>query len=339
MPKKLPAVDYDLSVSVLTQLIRYITHLDMDINRILRAGNLDSSVLETGDGRIGITDYIAIEKEAARLSGDPFFGLHMGEFFETGNWSIIGYLMMNCATLGEAFEKAYRYSKIIGNLIIVKTRPGFGTFKTILYAHGYAPETLRHCYESILSNTMQMMEKLCGRKIPPVEVGFAYPPQGDISEYQKVFLCPVKFNQKNTYIINKMDIAAVPVIVHDREMLRYFEEYAKDYLARIESAEKTTRDVVRILLSNMDRKNISIASVADEMSMSVRTLQNRLKDEQTDFTNLVKDTRMQLARKYLKEHYSIEDITYLLGFSEASVFKKAFKKWTGMTPGEFRRLS
>jgi len=70
--------------------------------------------------------------------------------------------------------------------------------------------------------------------------------------------------------------------------------------------------------------------------MSVRTLQNHLKSEGVVFRELLENTRERLAKKYLRENYTVEDITYLLGFSEPSVFRKAFKKWSGSTPREYR---
>jgi AraC-like DNA-binding protein len=79
--------------------------------------------------------------------------------------------------------------------------------------------------------------------------------------------------------------------------------------------------------------------VAKEMSVSVRTLQNRLESEGVVFSDLLRDIREKLAKKYLHENYTVEQITYLLGFSEPSVFRKAFKKWAGVTPREYREQS
>jgi AraC-like DNA-binding protein len=72
------------------------------------------------------------------------------------------------------------------------------------------------------------------------------------------------------------------------------------------------------------------------MSMSVRTLQVYLKEEGQNFSDLLNDTRQRLAKKYLRENQSIEDIAYMLGFSDTSAFRKAFKKWSDLTPKEYR---
>jgi AraC-like DNA-binding protein len=100
-----------------------------------------------------------------------------------------------------------------------------------------------------------------------------------------------------------------------------------------------TRAVTKIILSRLDDEGLSIEKVAREMAVSVRTLQMRLEEEGVVFSDLLKDTRQRLAKKYLRENYSVEQITYLLGFSEPSVFRKAFKKWSGVTPREYREQS
>jgi len=94
--------------------------------------------------------------------------------------------------------------------------------------------------------------------------------------------------------------------------------------------------VTKIILSRLDDEGLTIKKVAKEMSVSVRTLQYRLKREGVVFTDLLKDVRENLAKKYLCQDYTVEEITYLLGFSEPSVFRKAFKKWSGVTPSEYR---
>ncbi|TLN05579.1 helix-turn-helix transcriptional regulator, partial [bacterium] len=97
-----------------------------------------------------------------------------------------------------------------------------------------------------------------------------------------------------------------------------------------------TRTVTRIMLSYLDDRSLSIDKVAREMAVSVRTLQMRLDEEGVAFSDLLKEIRERLAKQYLCENYTVEQITYLLGFSEPSVFRKAFKKWSGVTPKEYR---
>jgi AraC-like DNA-binding protein len=295
--------------------------------------------VQSPDARIAIESYIAIEDEAARVSGDPYFGLHMCEYFEPGNWSILGYMMMNCKTLGEAFEKAGRYTNIIGNLIRGSIHIGFKGVKLVLAIPKYASKHSRHCFEDTLSSSIRLARTLSGQKINPLEAGFSYPAPESTAEYRRVFCSPVLFKQKHTYMVVDPRIANIPVLLPNPSLLEHFETYARQYLLEIEGTDKTTQEVIRHILGRLDGKNLTIGSVAREMSVSVRTLQNRLKSEGTVFSELLEETRERLAKKYLRQNYTVDDITYLLGFAEASVFRKAFKKWSGTTPKEYRETA
>jgi AraC-like DNA-binding protein len=122
-------------------------------------------------------------------------------------------------------------------------------------------------------------------------------------------------------------------------LLQQFEDYAQYFLAQMELKPSTTRQVTKIILARLDDRSLSVEKVAREMAVSVRTLQMRLDEEGVAFSDLLQEIRERLAKQYLRENYTVEQITYLLGFSEPSVFRKAFKKWSGVTPKEFRESS
>ena len=336
--KKKAKYPITVSVSVLSQLLRYLAHLEVDVDEVFRGAGVDPDFLKNPDTRIPIEAYIAIEDEAVRISNDPYFGLHMGEFAEPGSWSILGYMMMNCRTLSEVAEKSARYSNIIGNLIQTKAVLGWGTVKVVLATPKHAPMLSRHCFESALSSTVRMGRNLTGKQIDPLEVGFSYPEPASIIGYERVFCSPVFFEQKQTYITYDIKVGKTPVLQPNAKLLEHFENYAQEYLADIEGIDQTTRAVTKQILGRMDNEKLCLSSIAEDMSMSVRTLQNHLKNEGVVFRDLLEDTRERLAKKYLCENYTVEDITYLLGFSEPSVFRKAFKRWSGSTPREYRQM-
>ena len=120
-----------VSVTVLQQMFAYLTFLKVNIDEFLRSLGVDPASVKAPDARIPIETYLLIQEGAAAFTNDPYFGLHMGEFAEAGSWSILGYLMMNCKTLGEAFEKSGRYSRIIGNLIEAQAHLRFNKVKIV----------------------------------------------------------------------------------------------------------------------------------------------------------------------------------------------------------------
>jgi AraC-like DNA-binding protein len=328
-----------VSVTLLSQMFLYLTSLKVDVDAFLRSLNIDPATVKSPDDYIAVDTYLRIQDSAAEYINDPYFGLHMGEFAEAGSWSILGYVMMNCKTLGEAFEKSGKYSRVIGNMIEGRAKLGLKKVRMILFTPPHVPQMSRHCYESTLSSSVRMMRLLAGVQVNPLEVTFLYPEPQSTAEYERIFCCPVKFGQKETSMTLDWSISSLPVRMANPSLLEHFEKYAQDFISQMERNDEHTRAVSKIILSRLDDEDLSIQKVAKEMAVSVRTLQNHLEAEGVVFSELLRDIREKLAKKYLHENYTVEQITYLLGFSEPSVFRKAFKKWAGVTPREYREQS
>ena len=151
---------YTISVGVLPQICRYLASRNVDIDKFMKSVGLDLSMLSNPDERITVEKYIMIEETASQVTNDPCFGLHMGQFAETGNWSILGYMMMNCKTVLEAFYKFSRYSSIIGNLIKgeIYVVEKYVTIK--LTEPIDAPKISKHCYEGYFSSLISLARNL-----------------------------------------------------------------------------------------------------------------------------------------------------------------------------------
>lgn len=325
-----------VSVTVLSQMFLYLKSLDVDVDDFLLSISVDPQIVKSPDSRIPVETYLTIQEAAAEYTHDPCFGLHMGEYAEAGSWSILGYLMMNCATLGEAMEKSGRYSRIIGNLIEAKGHLGLNKVKLVFNTPPHAPKMSRHCFESTFSSLLRMVRSLTGKHLNPLEVTLIYPQPKSTIEYERIFSCPVLFGQKENSMTVDLKVGKTPILMANPDLMEYFEKFAQDFIKDLEHQRKYSREAAKIVLSNLDDESLTIQKVAKQMAISVRTLQNRLEEEGTVFSELLKEIREKLARKYLKEGYTVEQITYMLGFSEPSAFRKAFKKWSGVTPREFR---
>jgi AraC-like DNA-binding protein len=263
----------------------------------------------------------------------------MGEFVQAGSWSILGYIMMNSKTVGQAFEKANRYSRIVGDLVHTQPESRSNRIKFIYSAPAHAPNMSRHCFEAAITSSVCMIRTITGIKLQPLEVCFTSSQPERMEEYERVFGCPVYFEQKENSLTVDESIIRTPILMPNPELLEHFENYAREFLTTIDRRNEYTHKVTKLILSYLDEEKISIESIAREMNVSVRTLQNRLQEEGVIFSELLRDIRVKLAKKYLQEEHSVETIAYLLGFSEPSVFRKAFKKWSGVTPKEYRDRS
>jgi AraC-like DNA-binding protein len=180
-----------------------------------------------------------------------------------------------------------------------------------------------------------MMRTLSGKAVYPRQVHFSFPEPSDRTEYERILGCQVFFGQQRTVVIMDATISAIPVIHPDPGLLAYFEDYAKNVIRTLDSGQEVTRLATHAIVRHLDDKSLSIKKIARFMAMSVRTLQIRLKQEGTGFSPLLARIRYQLAMRYLREGYDVNQITWLLGFSDPSVFRKAFKAWSGLTPREY----
>ncbi len=327
---------YTISAGVVTQIVRYLSQWNVDSEQLLNSIGIASEVVKNPDERIPVEKYIMLEDMAAKKLGDPCFGLHMGQYAEAGNWSILGYMMLNCDNIIEAFNKASRYSAIIGNLIKGEISIESNQIRIQLTEPLDAPKISEHCYEGFLSSLINIARNITGVYVSPLEVGLKSLKREFIEEYKKTFGESVKFTDLGNYMILDNKTAYIPALLPNKKLAEYFENYAQQFLAEIDRSKYYTLKTKKLILSLIDSESLSIGTIAKILNLSERTLQIYLHKEGTEFSILLRDTREQLARKYLMENYSIDDITYLLGFSDASVFRKAFKKWVGLTPGEYR---
>jgi AraC-like DNA-binding protein len=328
-----------VSATLLSQAFIYLDSLKVNIDAFLRFLDVDPISVKSPDTRIPIETYLHIQDEAADFVNDPYFGLHVGEFAEAGSWSILGYVMMNCRNVGEAFEKSTRYSRVIGNLIEVRIERYLDKSKLLFFTSPQAPEMSRHCFDTSFSTTICMLRNFTGVDLHPLEVTFTYAEPESRSEYERIFQCPILFGQQQNSFTIDTSVFNTPILMANPSLLEHFEEYTQEFLFEMDRRNEHTRVVTKIILTHLDDEGLSIEKVAKEMAISVRTLQKQLKEEGVIFSDLLREIRQKLAQKYLRENYSVEQITYLLGFSEPSAFRKAFKKWSGVTPREYREQS
>ncbi len=327
----------DISISFIMQMVRYLSSVGTDIEAFLENTGIMASYDISPDERISIRQFYDIQEKALNVTQDPHFGLHLGEYTVPGSWSILGYLLMNCSTLSEAIERLCRYHEVLGNAIQIKTSTG--KTQTMLLFKIRMPDSknIRHCYDAATSSVVCMMKSITGAPVPLKKVTMEHDGTDDILEYERIFGCPVRFGQTSTALVFDTEILDTPVVMHNPGLLKVFEAHANDIRATLNSKQFYTKKVNYLIMEHLPSGTPAIGNIATELFVSVRTLQQKLAEEGTSFRHLLESVRKELAINFLKDRdYSIDDITWMTGFSEPSVFRKSFKKWTGISPGEYR---
>lgn len=324
-------------------LIQFAAHQGIDIEELCFKVDLDPIVLTIPDQRIPASVHYAVWREAVKQTGDENLGLHFGEAFNVSNYGIVGYVLLNCQTLADVFEKYGRYTYLfcqgIPNQLSVSDGMAFFEchLSSELMPQDDRLEESRYDAECTFASTLAAVKSLTGKELCPSMVSFRHASPVDLSEYRRIFQTELKFSMP----FNRLTFSAAyldwPVLSSNANLLHLFEQQADAMLETLNGGDGYTPKVAHLIAEHFRGELPKIDAIASALSISTRHLQRELQAEGTSFQKLLNKTRKELALRHLKNPtLSIHDIAFLLGFSEPSAFNRAFKRWTGRTPRCYR---
>ena len=159
----------------------------------------------------------------------------------------------------------------------------------------------------------------------------------DITEHARLFRCSVKFGAPSNRLTFASSLLSLPIARADASLCALLDRHAEELLAKFPPRDSLIDQVRGIIADEFRGGDPSLERVADQLGLTPRTLQRKLHELGTSHNELLDQMRRQLAMRYLREHeMAICEVAYLLGFSESSSFHRAFKRWTGITPKEYR---
>jgi AraC-like DNA-binding protein len=185
---------------------------------------------------------------------------------------------------------------------------------------------------------LRLMRQLDSEDLNPtrVDVTIAESPQA-LAAYKKFYRCPIYFGREEVALYFETATLELELPTASQELARLSDQVVQDYLAKMDRDDIVSR-VNSLLVANLPAGDFSKEDAARELYMSARTLQKKLLEAGTTWRELLEGTRKELAISYLGSgRYSLVDITFMLGFNDSSSFSRAFKRWTGKTPGLYAR--
>ncbi len=319
-------------------VLEYASARGIDVEDLLAATGIDSAKLNSPETRLTLEEMDCVYRQAMRYTGDDNLGLHVGECFAIGTMDIVGHILMNCRTIGEHLEKLMEYVEIVSQgmrIILHREDEGRIAVETaVLHAHG---PLMRQHVECLFSGGMKLASYAVGDVLAPIEVRFKHKAPRELAEHRRIFQAPVLFGHSMNAMVWNEGFLDIPIRQPNPELLRLFEQHAKQVLNGLQSDKPLAKKVGRILFGKLQDGYPSIEDIAGELSMGVRNLQKKLEKENTSYRKILDEICCGLAVSYLRDvELSIADIAYLLGFSEPSAFHRSFKRWTGLTPTEYR---
>ena len=193
--------------------------------------------------------------------------------------------------------------------------------------------------DSFFSYTTEMCRANRGKSFNPVSISLMHPAPECAGEFYAYFRCPVHFDAPEYSMTISFEDADKQLAGSNPHLAQLNDQVMIKYLANLDKADIVSR-VKAAILDQLPSGNISDSAVAEALHVSNRTMQRQLQTENTNFKTLLNEVRSELADKYIRDNQlSLTEISFMLGFSEMSSFSRAFKRWTGESPSNFRTAS
>ena len=331
----------DLSVGFVQPLAAALRDRGHDPLPLLDRYGLDAVRLGQAGARLSIPRYMHLGHAAIALTGDPALGLHMAPFSHLAHAGLAGVAAAQAPTVGEAAHTLIRYEALYaanyrGQCSIEEDAGGaWLQFYSISPYNAYN----RFVVDSLLAGWLHQFGKLVGRPLQAerLQVEFAAPRYA--SAYTPLSKTPVHFAAKHNRLYLDAATLALPNPLHCPSTWQH--------LLALCEAECAQRTRVRTLAERVSHwlgprlqggNEPDLETAAKALHLPTWTLRRKLAEEGTRFRDLLNETRRDLAETYIRDtSLAFGEIAYLLGFASAEAFQRAFKRWTGFTPGTYRR--
>lgn len=322
------------------RLIAFAVHRGVRPDELLLAAGIDLARLGNPEAEVPHNAKLRLWDEAARLSGDPDFGLHLGEWVcqcPEEHFDVLAFAVRSCATLGDHYRRMERYVRLIheGTFLTLEIEPD-----VVRLVHGLIDDTSapRQPVECMLTMAVLQGRRAIGDDFSPREVRFAHAAPAGMSEQERLFRAPVRYGcPRNELLLDPADLEQ-PQRQAETRLQAVLERQLEELLSKLPADRSFPSRVKGHIAEQLLDGEPTVQAIAAKLHMSPRTLQRRLNDEGTAFAKLLADLRRDMALRYLQDPgRTINEVAFLLGFLEIPAFYRAFKRWTGKTPAEYQR--
>lgn len=325
-----------ISAAYLRGLIDFLRLRNIDAERFLERYEVDEALIENFQARLPVERFNQMLYEAETLTGDADIGLHVGEQIKPNQYGVLGLSIMNCKTLEEAVQRHTRYENLVCNVAMscyqIKGDQVELTWDTC------APEATRHIAEENVASWITFARWISGTDLSPSLIQFQHAKPASVVEHERIFRCLLKFSGDRVRVVFPASYLKLSLRQYDPAMLAMLDKYAERLLLQLNSSDRFVDQVTAAISAHLQSGEVSLGHIAVSLELSERQLQRKLKEEGLTYQGVLDETRKTLALKQIEDDIvDLSEITFLLGFSDQSAFQRAFKKWTGLTPGQYRK--
>lgn len=325
-----------IAICFVASALQSVRGRDLNADELLANVGLSSSLLQVPQARVSAKHYGALWRAIAAALDDEFFGQDSRRM-KVGSFAMLCHSILSCKTLGSALDRSLRFYALILDDISGSAERDAKEARIVLHdAAGESPRIFAH--ELLLMLLYGVSCWLVGRRIPILRTEFSYAEPAHSAEYRLMYSADLRFNRPNTLLAFEAGYLDLPVVQNERSAQEFLRTAPESILLKYKNGSSLTARVRRRLRQFLPGTVPDFDELAQEMNMTPATMRRRLHEEGESYQSIKDQLRRDLAISYLSHSSrSVMDIAVELGFSERSAFHRAFRKWTGASPGEFRR--
>lgn len=304
------------------------------LNRVgMAVGQLDDTGLRTPHA-----GHHLFWQAVTEVSGAPDCGLLLAANVPVFRGQVLEYLFLSSPTFGDGLKRAQKYQRLLSDAVDWRLElPPGACYLAFGNAAGKGGGMPGPSVECVAMGLVRFFEYITDGGFRVQRITFTHHSAAPAAEYARVFGCPVELGQAENRLWFDRLVLARPSPHYEPELLRLHEQVASERVAELERRDLVA-EVRSIIGESLEDGEVSLEHVAARLGIKPRALRTRLTEANTSFNQIVADYRCGLAKRLLaRTDESIDQIVYLTGFSEPSTFYRAFKRWVGETPVEYRK--
>lgn len=326
-----------VSTVVVRGLVDRLNDRNLPVSQLLAAAEIKPAHLDDPSGFVPFRSYVELFEAAAEVMRDPLIGIAVATDAGPEALGALGFLFLNSSTLGEGLDKLCRYVAAVQDATDHAVESD-GELASIIYQiRDDRIAARRQDAEYSLGVIIHLIRSYAAGRCRPVEVHLEHAPQVDHRRYEALFGCPVYFRQTRNAVI----IEARHLDISSAERNDVLGEILEKQVRERAAARSTTSSIcdhVNLALTPTSiREKVNAERVARKMHVSPSTLYRRLQSEQQSFQRLLDSRREALAKRLLADSVmSVAEVASALGYSENASFTRAFRRWTSVSPRQYR---
>lgn len=329
--------------SYVMALVATVEKLGVSRAELLRDSGIDADTLSDANGRTDINQLTLLWRRAVELTGNPALGLEIGRSLSFGVFNVLATLLHNSPTIQDAIEQVIGYQRLISDGGDFRLETDEHISRLIYTPHQHDIALSAFQVEGVMASVFSFAATIAETGIQAQRVTFSHAQMNaDAERYQQFFSCPVAFAEAENSIVFSSALLTVKIANADDDIFWHNKALADKKIARLDHQAKLSvaEQLTAKILNYDDFTHVTPEQMASELNLSVRSMQRVLAESQLSYSAILEQCRKDRVAGLLAATGSgalaMEEIARQLGYDNISSFYRAFKRWYGMTPKQFR---